>query len=236
MPALAEREPAERLEGGVWEIVLDDSIRTHTQSSGTRSSDEDAHGDCGMEPVVSNPLGIAVALAADVALLCVTLGETPLASASGLSSWSAGNASSVALFGTRSCRDPRPSAQRPLRSVDADRGRRLGRGLGQRGPAGLPLHGERRDPDDDARDPRLQRIVDEPRSWWPTVAQSCGPRASELIDSLSASPASTSSGRWPGERRANGFRSTSSAPAGRSSRRQPDACSPNSRVFRSRRR
>src|SRR5260370_7451413 len=34
-----------------------------------------------LEPVVSNPLGIAVAMAADAALLCVTLGEAPLASA-----------------------------------------------------------------------------------------------------------------------------------------------------------
>jgi hypothetical protein len=34
-----------------------------------------------LEPVVSNPLGIAVALAADAALLCITLGETLLASA-----------------------------------------------------------------------------------------------------------------------------------------------------------
>jgi hypothetical protein len=34
-----------------------------------------------LEPIVSNPLGIGVALAADAALLCVTLGETPIASA-----------------------------------------------------------------------------------------------------------------------------------------------------------
>ena len=34
-----------------------------------------------LEPVVSNPLGIAIALAADAALLCVTLGETPVVSA-----------------------------------------------------------------------------------------------------------------------------------------------------------
>jgi hypothetical protein len=34
-----------------------------------------------LEPVVSNPFGIAVALAADAALLCITLGETTLDSA-----------------------------------------------------------------------------------------------------------------------------------------------------------
>jgi hypothetical protein len=35
----------------------------------------------GLDPVVSNPAGLTVALAADAALLCVALGETDIASA-----------------------------------------------------------------------------------------------------------------------------------------------------------
>ena len=81
MPALAEREPAEHLEGAVWEIVLRDSIRTHTHHRELGDSTTTPTMIVALEPVVSNPLGIAVALAADAALLCITLGETPLASA-----------------------------------------------------------------------------------------------------------------------------------------------------------
>lgn len=81
MPALAEREPAERLEGAVWEIVLSDSIRTHTHHPGLGDLMKTPSVIVALEPVVSNPLGIAVTLAADAALLCITLGETSLASA-----------------------------------------------------------------------------------------------------------------------------------------------------------
>ncbi len=81
MPALAEREPAERLGGAVWEIALSDSIRMPADRPELGDLTKTPTLIVALEPVVSNPLGIAITLAADAALLCVTLGETPLASA-----------------------------------------------------------------------------------------------------------------------------------------------------------
>ncbi len=81
VPVHAERAPVEHPEGAGWEIVLRESIRMHTDRPELEGLTKTPTVIMALEPVVSSPLGIAIASAADAALLCVTLGETPLASA-----------------------------------------------------------------------------------------------------------------------------------------------------------
>lgn len=81
MPALAGPVPNELLERAVRGNIPDDSIRTPPGHAERADRPKTPSVIVALEPVIANPLGIAVTLAADVALLCVVLGETSVASA-----------------------------------------------------------------------------------------------------------------------------------------------------------
>jgi|SRR6266850_4906151 len=76
--------PAER-EGrmsGEHETVLESaSLAAPASSSGARGASRSGQVIVAIEPVIARPLGIAVARAADVALLCIEMGRTRIASA-----------------------------------------------------------------------------------------------------------------------------------------------------------
>lgn len=84
-PAADRPAPPEAVESAIARIVS----RTWSSLPAHRSDLDDlaaapaapARVVVALEPVVSNPFGIAIALAADAVLLCVTLGETRLDSA-----------------------------------------------------------------------------------------------------------------------------------------------------------
>jgi hypothetical protein len=81
VPALAEREPAERRESGNWDVGVRDAMGMDGRHAALRELDRAPAVIVALESVMVHPLGVAVASAADAALLCITLGETPVASA-----------------------------------------------------------------------------------------------------------------------------------------------------------
>ena len=81
MPALAVQEPAERLEASAWEIGLRESVRMRTQHPELGELTRAPSVIVALDPVATNPLGIAVASAVDAVLLCISLGETTIGAA-----------------------------------------------------------------------------------------------------------------------------------------------------------